>query len=67
MKRKEILLLFLLFLVAASGWFIGGYGGGVVTGICLAFLIAATAGKLAAHKTMAKIDRNVYSHRDIRS
>lgn len=56
MKKKDFIICFMLLLPAVAGIFIGGYGGGMITGISSAILFGATVGKIAAHKAIAKID-----------
>lgn len=61
MKKKDYIICILFLLPAVAGWFIGGYGGGLISGIFVTLLVAGTIGKIAAHKTMARIDRNTYN------
>lgn len=59
MTRKDIFYYVLLVIFMVLGGFVGGYGGGIITGAGIAMLFAAIVGKRVAREAAARIDKRV--------
>lgn len=59
MTRRAILICFIFLIVIITGYFISGYGGGLLSGAGLATLCLYLVGKKVAVKAIARIDKRV--------
>lgn len=59
MTKKDFIYCAIFLAVAVSGFFIGGYPGGLITGVFLAILFFSSVGKILAAKAGKRIDKHM--------
>ena len=59
MKRIPLLICITLLAAGIAGIFIGGYGGGVLTGSCIVMVLLATVGYRLAAAAETKFEKKI--------
>lgn len=59
MRPKDKVVCIIISMLIIIGWFIHGYGGGLLSGAGMATLFLVLVGKKAAAKAAARIDKRV--------